>query len=132
MKIYLCGRFGRRAELAEHAQALAEDGHEITATWLCETSADDQYLTSQECQGAAKLDTTDIDRSDLVLVFSEAPDSPYGRGGRHFEHGWAAAKGKEILIVGPMENVFSHQFWTYKAETFEQARALLCGISVQP
>ena len=122
MKIYLCGRFGRRAELAEYAQALAEDGHEITATWLCETSANDQDLTPQECQGAAKLDTADIDRSDLVLVFSEAPDSPYGRGGRHFETGYAYAKGKRIVVVGPLENVFHYADGIRYAPDFEKAR----------
>jgi hypothetical protein len=131
VKIYLCGRYGRKAELAFYAALMAADGHEITASWLSEMTLDDDALTDFGRALAADTDAHDIDCSELVMVFSEAPDSPYGRGGRHFEHGYAAAKGKEIMLVGPFENVFSHRFWTYKAESFEQARELLCGISAQ-
>lgn len=127
MKIYLCGRYGRKSELREYASILAAEGHEITSRWLYEEHLDDDVLTPTELRICAQDDMHDIRLCDLVLVFSEAEDSPYGRGGRHFEHGYATALGKSCLVVGPFENIFHYSLGCQHAADFDSARERLCA-----
>ena len=52
-----------------------------------------------------------IAASDIFIAFTEEPDSPYGRGGRHVEFGFAMYHYgedhlKAVIVVGPRENIF--------------------------
>ena len=107
MKIYLAGRYGRRVELLKYAAALNASWHGVTSRWLRGAhEAKDATLTEAEAAGWAKYDLEDIDTADAVIAFTEAPDNPHGRGGRHVELGYAIAKDKRILVVGHRENIF--------------------------
>lgn len=125
MRVYLCARYGRRTELQRCARILRQDGHDVRVDWLSGPAGDDDKLTPREARDIAHVDMLCIDASDAVLVFSESPDSRFGRGGRHFEMGYAYAKRKQILVVGPRENVFHHADGVRCAPDFESARDVL-------
>jgi hypothetical protein len=107
LKVYLAARYSRREELAALVPDLAEHGLEITSSWLNSTGTgklpDRTFEENQQC---AIMDLEDIDMADTVILFSEDPTVPTLRGGRHFESGYALGCGKELIIIGPLENVF--------------------------
>lgn len=121
MKIYLAARYDRLAEMNRHANQLRLHGFEVTSRWLngshqihpgATTDLQSGGFTN-EVEGVPLLarpfaedDIEDICASDAVIFFSEPPDSHSKRGGRHVEFGFALARGKQIMVVGPRENVF--------------------------
>ena len=111
MRIYLAGSYMRHAELFKYAGDLTLLGHECTSTWLriANDPQDDGRTLSHSRQEAAQIaaqDLVDIERSDLVVCFTEPVGSQGTRGGRHYEAGYAAGRGKPVWIVGPLEHVF--------------------------
>lgn len=106
MKVYLSARYGRMHELRTCATDLESRGHEVTAQWL-------SGGTFENTSANAELDLDDVARADMLINFTEDPveHSPHpfaSRGGRHVELGFALGLAKDIVIVGPRENVF-HQ-----------------------
>lgn len=113
MKAYLAARYSRRAELCHYRDWLTVAGWEVTSRWL-----DGQHQAdfpdgdstdpahTEERAGWASDDLVDIDRAQVVVVFTEPADTDARRGGRHVELGYALAKRKTILTVGPLENIF--------------------------
>lgn len=99
MKIYLTARWGRREEMKAVREKLVAAGHVCTARWLDEPE-ETPYAV------AAQMDLDDIDFADALIVFTETTDVGYLSGGRHVELGYALAKDKTIVLVGPRENVF--------------------------
>jgi nucleoside 2-deoxyribosyltransferase len=57
-------------------------------------------------EDVAVLDLGDVDRADAVVLYTE----PYGMavpgGGRHVEFGYGLGRGKRVVVVGPLENIF--------------------------
>lgn len=110
MRIYLAARYSRRQELQGYAATLREMGHVVTSRWLLpgehEGEADpDTELGVDRMARYAFEDLLDVDDSDTVVVFTEQRGI-YSSGGRHVEFGYAIARNKSIIIVGPIENVF--------------------------
>ena len=112
MNIYLAARYARREEINSYAAELRDDGHIITSRWLEGGHEAETYelksgkTLSKTGWKFAIEDLQDLERADCLISFTESPDSPYGRGGRHVEFGWALATTKRVIIVGPRENVF--------------------------
>jgi nucleoside 2-deoxyribosyltransferase len=108
MKIYLASRYSRREELAGYAKRLEETGHHVvTARWLQGLhEADERTAAIELRQRFAYEDLADLDEADVLVAFTEEPYKIATRGGRHVELGYALAKGKLVVIVGPVENVF--------------------------
>jgi len=106
MKFYLAGRYSRRKELLGYAQQLRDLGHVVTSRWLDGThEALDSCASQDDRSFWAEDDLNDINNADIFLAFTESDSS--GRGGRHFEAGFAAATGKLIVCFGPEEgNIF--------------------------
>lgn len=98
MKIYLAARYERRTELAGYADRLRKLGHVVTSRWLAGNA--ELPVAAQ-----AEMDLADIDEAEVVVSFTEPP-GVYSRGGRHVEFGYALARGKSLVIVGPAENIF--------------------------
>jgi len=105
---YLAGRYGRRDELKGYAHQLQSRGYGVTSRWLsCAHDALDDKTKDLSLQAIwAKEDVEDIDQADVLLAFTESPESGYSRGGRHIEVGYAIAKAIPIVVVGPIENIF--------------------------
>jgi hypothetical protein len=134
MKIYLAARYSRRLELCSYREQLRCIGHTVNAVWLngehqisnegipigesgeqlVEITSDSRnkfYDQSTDC--AAKLrqkfaqdDYNDVSSCEQFVAFTEEPRSGHSRGGRHVELGIALALLKEVIIVGPRENIF--------------------------
>lgn len=100
MKIYVAGLYSKLAELAEESKKLIDAGFEVTATWL--QNAEDG-LTFEH---VAHIDLNDVDAAAVLILYTEPYGTPVPGGGRHVEFGYALGKGKQIIIVGPRENIF--------------------------
>lgn len=111
MRIYLASRYGRRVEMMEHAAELVRLGHEVVSSWIDghhETRPDVECDSTywERCAWASE-DLHDLDQADTLVAFTEAPGTPdASRGGRHAEFGYAAAKRKRLIVIGPPENIF--------------------------
>lgn len=102
MKFYIAGRYSRRKELLGYAQKLRDHGHIVTSRWLDGThEALDSCGSKNDHLAWAGEDLNDIAQADIFLAFTESGGS--GRGGRHFEAGFALALGKLIVCFGPKE-----------------------------
>lgn len=107
MRIYLAARYSRRLELCEYREQLRALGHEVTSRWLNgEHRAIDLTASPEERSGFAIEDLEDLYLADMVISFTEPPDNPYSRGGRHVEFGFAIGCDKKLAVVGYQENVF--------------------------
>lgn len=104
MYIYLAGRFERGTEIDPLADELRAMGHTCTSTWLERATLRRPH---ESWEDAAAEDIRDIDRADMIVMFTEP--GVYSRGGRHTEFGYALGSGKICVLVGEAENVF-HAF----------------------
>jgi nucleoside 2-deoxyribosyltransferase len=100
-KFYLAARFSRRAEFRDYRDALQSIGHVVTSSWL--DIPEEDPTMAVKC---AKQDIADIRAADCLIAFTEPERSPWTRGGRHWEAGFAFAIGKRLMLVGPVENIF--------------------------
>ena len=98
-RVYLAARYGWKVQMLKVEEDLKAHGIEVTSRWIRgETDADFFGETT-----AALMDLEDVDRADALILFS---DSESGGSGRHFESGYARARGKPIFIVSEAESVF--------------------------
>lgn len=108
MRIYLASSYSARLAVEDRAAELRAHGHEVTSRWSDghhETRPDiDQNGTDLERAGWAYEDLTDIGRADVVILCADLGSS--GRGGAHWEAGYAYGTGKALVVIGPTENVF--------------------------
>jgi len=109
MKIYLASRFGNRFMLREVRDRLNRLGHANTSRWI---DNDKRPNTKEELRefwvAWSKYDIEDVDRADAIVVYTEGCDTPgdLPRDGMRFEMGYAYAKGKPVIVVGPKLFVF--------------------------
>lgn len=134
--VYLAARYSRREEMLDYQRELEEAGHVVNSRWLLgehqihpgsEGVDKNAPFVPEEARPFAQDDVEDVANADVVISFTEYPNSPYGRGGRHVEFGYALRAGKQLIIVGPWENIFHRlpnveQFWNWKPEVIEAIR----------
>ena len=84
------------------AKVMAQSSHTVAGRWL--TGAHDGSSLVDQAQWARE-DLDDIDQSDCLVIFQLPIDEPEHSAGRHIEHGYAIAKGKQIIIVGKSTSV---------------------------
>lgn len=122
MRVYLAGRYARRAELAEYRAELVAAGVTVTSRWI--DGPDQRRLNDGSLLGhreerlverlegeegvelagcCAVADLADVQDCDVLVSFTYGGQ---GRGGRHVEWGMALAWGKTLMIVGPREHIF--------------------------
>lgn len=110
--VYLAARYARIDEMRSIAESFRGRGIFVTSRWLKE-GVDPNHsirtLSAEYMQTSARHDLEDIDAADYLVLFSEDPDEKFVRGGRHVEFGYALAKGKKIIVVGPKENIFHYE-----------------------
>ena len=124
--VYIAGRYSRRAEFAEYADALRKTGYIVTSRWLNGESQRHGVKAARAVEEAERSipegpgslfaidDCVDIYNADVFMVFTEATpvigehieDTRQSRGGRHVELGIALVLGMPIVMIGPNENVF--------------------------
>jgi hypothetical protein len=133
-KVYLAARYDRRDELREHRKVLNSLNIYVTSRWLDEQ----EPLNSQMGQHSeefyietARVDLEDVDAADTIIFFSENPLEGFRRGGRHVEYGYALKGGKNIVVVGPRENVFHYGIGATHFDSFEDLRAIISSVGVE-
>lgn len=100
MKIYVAAPYELRDTAIGVMRDLEQMGFTVTSEWL---RTDEEISPKMAAQ-----DLRDIDAADLVVVL-HPPEFEYkGTGGRHFEMGYAVAKGKRVILVGRRTNNFHH------------------------
>ncbi len=119
-RVYLSGRFERRAELNGYRVELEAAGVEVTSRWLTDPTPE---LTDDAWQTLAAKDVEDIRRSASLVLFTE-PGTP-GGGGRQVEFGVALGLQKRLIIVGEPENLFHRLGLVEVVPTWDRARELL-------
>jgi nucleoside 2-deoxyribosyltransferase len=110
VRFYIAAPYSWRERIKEFIGELEDLGIESTTSWVNETvsiAAGSSLSDEERNRHFAEIDIQDIDRADVVVVFTIDPlGPPKPRGGRHWETGYAYGKGKEIVVVGPPENLF--------------------------
>lgn len=125
--VFLSARYARRHELRRYREDLLRLGFRVASRWL--DGEDEVGLEGpgrEEARRWLEIDLVDMALASVVVCFSEAPDhQPPGgsRGGRHVELGMALEAGKEVLLVGPRENLF--HWWLADSQVFETWSAAL-------
>jgi len=99
--IYIAARFERQTEARSLAHELMKHGYKITSRWLCSTGLASNNPASARMW--ARMDLVDVSHADVYLLLS---DDVLGRGGKDFEGGYAYARGKRVVVVGPPAHVF--------------------------
>lgn len=123
MKVYLAAQFSWKEQIAAKKRQLEQLGIEVTSTWTDETANPNCSL--KDFQGDYHLDMAlrdlrQIDEADRLILFTVDPDTMTRRGGRHVEFGYAMGKGKDLLVIGPKENIF-HHLPIVQIDTWEEA-----------
>lgn len=109
MKIYISARFGRREEAEALAVQLQGMGHTITSHWLWQTKPEMAYGEGPDAVAEfATRDIAEVLDADTLVALSEPENNPWGRGGRHVEFGVAIAFDKQLMVIGPLENLFHY------------------------
>lgn len=132
MKVYLAARFSRFDELNLCRAELETLGISVTSRWLrggheWVGTPDDEIPRDHLARFAAE-DLEDLDVADMLVCFTESPRSGPARGGRHVEFGYALAKGKPVIVVGHLENVFYALPDVVWVDTWPEALAVLDGM----
>lgn len=126
--VFLSARYARRHELKRYREDLLRLGFRVSCRWI--DGPDEVGLEGPdraEALGWLEMDLVDLAMANVVVCFTEDPKhQPAGgsRGGRHVELGLAlGANDKEILLVGPRENLF--HWWLPDACVFPTWEAAL-------
>jgi nucleoside 2-deoxyribosyltransferase len=106
LNVYVASSF-KTADYVRWLRERLEDYVNITSSW-CEEQPllpNDYREQPQEARFRANEDYLDIERSDIVAVFTHEESTT---GGLHVELGMAIALKKRVIIVGPKTNVFHY------------------------
>jgi hypothetical protein len=115
VKAYLAARYSRHPEMRGVRDVLGAIGIDVTARWIdCHTDVVGDFTASfttealntrpTDCAPLGRHDLEDIDAADTVISFTYPVDGV--KGGRHVEFGYALAKGKRLIVVGPRQHIF--------------------------
>ena len=110
MKVYLAAQYSWKRALQGNAETLDGIGIDSTSRWLQEKYDPEMTIAGTDGDWAqiARMDLEDIQEADMLIHFTVPETTPTLRGGRHVECGYALALGKQVVIVGPKENIFYH------------------------
>lgn len=108
---YLAAQYSRHAEMRKYRDQLATIGIIVSSRWIDQhsgtllTSFEPEQLNSdpEHCAKYAKADLEDLMAAGIVINFTSIDGG--GKGGRHWEMGWAYGR-RRLLLVGPREHVF--------------------------
>jgi nucleoside 2-deoxyribosyltransferase len=126
--------FCKKDEVQQYADDLANSGIVVTARWFLERTK--PFTRVSDCTGmylklTGEIDVVDIDACDVFVLITTRPDDLkldpqlLARGGRHWECGYAHAKGKTIVLFGPRENTFHYFDGIMQFDTWEEVRSAL-------
>lgn len=102
--IYLASPWVCRDRTRAVRSDLVERGYTVTSRWL---DVPDGPAVPDAARGRAEAakDLADIDAAEAIIVLTD--DRPIGAG-HHVEFGYALARGKRMIVVGPVKSVFHY------------------------
>lgn len=103
--VYLAAAAAHHAEIHTRAGELEALGYRITSRWHA-SEADERHMTTEQRGELADRCLRDVEDADILVAFTEPPDTTFARGGRHVEVGYALGLDMRIVVVGYLENVF--------------------------
>lgn len=125
MKVYIASFFADKTRIAERARELNHLGIECTMRWPYETAPHNATINDfpeEYFRETAVIDIEDIIAADKLILtvptqeqLSTLTIEAASRGGRHFESGFmygliyqgdSYSNAKELILLGPRENVF--------------------------
>ncbi len=125
-KIYLADKFGHKMKMRHVRDQLQAAGHEVTSKWVDVEEGVDSDASDEKLVVYAKMDLQDVDDADVLMAFSYPRSQPNIGGGRHIEFGYALARGKRIVVVGPKgEHIFHWMPGVKCCATIEEAKEIL-------
>jgi len=101
--IYIATAYFWKSRAQMLAVWLESKGHVVTSRW--HRLGEEKKEAEQEY---AKIDLEDINRADLLVLWTGYRGPNSHTGGKNVEFGYALASGHRIIILGPYENVFHH------------------------
>ena len=109
-RVYIAARYDRFPEMRNVQTRLRNAGISCHCTWLngqhaWEPTANKDEVPAEAVEFAHE-DLRDLHAADTLIAFTDRPEKPKSRGGRHVEFGIALAMQKRIIVVGPRENIF--------------------------
>lgn len=105
--LYIASRFENQARCRSLAQKIGQQGYGITSHWLYKKPSGAGVYTGSPATWQEQ-DLADVDRADALVHVTARREDGYTSGGNHVEFGYALAKGKPVLVLGPRESVFHH------------------------
>jgi nucleoside 2-deoxyribosyltransferase len=117
MNLYLAASFSRQAEMRAVRSRLQSEGFGITSRWPDETPCPEGQNRVAFLTDMVDVDLFDLDLADAIVRFTdqsailgkvEPVPASLATGARHFETGYAYARGKKVIIVGGCQNVFDY------------------------
>jgi nucleoside 2-deoxyribosyltransferase len=117
MKIYLAAGHNYIKHMVFTRQYYLDAGFEVTSRWI------DGLESEANLNKAAELDIADVDAADALVAYNLPGSSTTG--GRHVEFGYAIAKRKIVILVGPPENVFHYHNNVVRCKSTKEAIGML-------
>lgn len=102
-----------------YREQLENKGHEVSSRWHTGDLGNPRLeLDDPDIQKRAIQDLRDIRICDILIAFAA---NGIGRGGRHFEVGFAQGAGKIVFLIGEPEHAFHSLFPRFNswAECFD-------------
>ena len=110
MKIYIAASFPRKEDANSLAEHLKKADHIIVSRWHNE---DSEYATEDQMVPRAQRDMDDMERCNMMIQYT---GDNLSHGGRHCECGIAVALHKDVVLIGPREQVIH---WLPRVDVFE-------------
>lgn len=102
--VYVAAKYARKPEAKRLATVLKQNGLKVTSDWVDEPP---EGLPESSWPQVSMEDVLDIMHADTFLLISDPPMYG-GTCGKSFEMGLAYAAEKQIIVIGPRENVFHY------------------------
>ena len=126
MKFYLCAPTSMAREMEFHRFSIYRSGHVVTSRWHTGKLGNPRLeLNDPMILQRAIDDIRDLENSDVLIAFT----GPAGRGGRHYETGYAAGNGIDVWLIGQMEHAF-HSLHYHPGKQFDSWQECLDHITI--
>lgn len=149
MKIYLAAPYAARDLLKDDLDFWADHGYEVTCGWVKGTRplgvasfGISAVSTDEETTAHANMDLEDVDRADALVLYTAQYIAAVGgldpvahnlnSGGRHVEVGYALAKDKPVVVIGPLENIFQRGLCLWAHDLDGAVEALKVAATILP
>lgn len=102
MRVYIAAPFSKAEDVRSMGEYFLENRVVSTSEWINFKAghSDPKYC--------ATLDLFCIEQADALVLLNPTEWAGIGRGGRHFESGYALALGKPVIVCGELSSVFHH------------------------